>query len=437
MNQVKWILGGKDGASATVQTFLTRAVVLAINIATGMITARFLGPDGRGEQAAMVMWPSLIANLMTFGLPSALVFNLKKYPQEKDSIFSAAIFTGIIISLISTIIGIVFIPYWMRQYTTDIIKASQAFMILTPVLFLSILFASTLEALGNFSDSNKFRYAPLLMTVSSLILLAWTGTISPLYASMAYSLPAIPITFFMVRSILKELNFTKKRLKVASSRLFKYGIRSYGIDLLGTLSAQIGTILVVGLLSATSLGFYSVCFNITRTLGTLQSSLVTVIFPKAAGRPTQEVVDMVGQAARISIAGLGTLSIILILLANTILSLLYGPEFLTATLLFRILLIESLLSCTTWLLTQAFMAAGRPGLATILQGIGLGVSVPCTIILVPAFGIEGAGLALLVSTATRFILALVCFPLVLKTKIPGLILGKKDIKFIQLQLKIV
>ena len=71
-NGVRWVLQGRGATAATLQTALARVLILAINMGTGIITARFLGPQGRGEQAAIILWPQLLAYLMTLGLPAAL-----------------------------------------------------------------------------------------------------------------------------------------------------------------------------------------------------------------------------------------------------------------------------------------------------------------------------------------------------------------------------
>jgi O-antigen/teichoic acid export membrane protein len=76
------------------------------------------------------------------------------------------------------------------------------------------------------------------------------------------------------------------------------------------------------------------------------------------------------------------------------------------------------------------MALGKPGTVTILQGIGLGLSVPLLLVFIPAYGLLGAGFALLCSSTVRAILGLVCYPLILKVRPPGLVMTREDWYFI-------
>src|SRR5713101_4590346 len=52
----------------------TNGLSAVLGITTGMLAARLLGPQGRGELAAIQTWPSFIATLAMLGLPEALVY---------------------------------------------------------------------------------------------------------------------------------------------------------------------------------------------------------------------------------------------------------------------------------------------------------------------------------------------------------------------------
>ena len=41
-------------------SFLTTAYIQALNIVTGLLAARLLLPEGRGELAALMLWPGLV-----------------------------------------------------------------------------------------------------------------------------------------------------------------------------------------------------------------------------------------------------------------------------------------------------------------------------------------------------------------------------------------
>jgi enterobacterial common antigen flippase len=92
--------------------------------------------------------------------------------------------------------------------------------------------------------------------------------------------------------------------------------------------------------------------------------------------------------------------------------------------------VEVVLGCTVSVLAQAFMALGHLSIVTLLQGVGLGLSVPLMLVLIPLYGLTGAGLALLGSTGARLLFILMCFPLVLKVSPPSLLITRQDIEWL-------
>ncbi len=150
------------------------------------------------------------------------------------------------------------------------------------------------------------------------------------------------------------------------------------------------------------------------------AAAVSVLFPKASGRNVDEAVSLAGRAARGSIAVTIPAAIGLGLFSSWALGLFYGNEFLDAIPVFRILLFALMLDSLTWVLSQAPMAVNRPGIVTVLEGIRVGLSLLLALVLVPLYGLEGAGLAVLISSAVQFSLVLVSFPLIMKVRTPRL-----------------
>jgi O-antigen/teichoic acid export membrane protein len=53
------------------------------------------------------------------------------------------------------------------------------------------------------------------------------------------------------------------------------------------------------------------------------------------------------------------------------------------------------------------------------------------LLLIPAYGLMGAGFALLASTTARLIFILGCYPLMLKVRPPNLLLMREDLRFLR------
>ncbi|WP_204152435.1 oligosaccharide flippase family protein [Leptolyngbya sp. CCY15150] len=430
-NRVRSLLSGKSGITAAIQTFVVKVLVIAINMGTGIITARVLGSEGRGELAAVILWPQFLAYALTLGVPQSLLYNLKRYPEEKSELFSTALVLSFILGLVASGVGIICMPLWLSQYSPDIVRAAQWFMLASPLSLMSMVFAASFEARDEFTFSNQIRYFIPLSTLVFLLLLLAFDVDNPITFGMAYVLPSVPVGIWMFTRLWSRYQFSMQNMYAASKRLLDYGIKAYGIDLIGSLSGKIGQALVVGMLTATSMGLYTVAISLSRVLNTFEEAINIVLLPKASARPLPEIILLTGRAVRAS-TFLTLLCVIpLLLLGPFFLTLLYGEDFAPATAVFRILLVEVLISGTTWMLAKSFMAAGRPGVVTVLQGIGLSITVPMMLLLIPRYGLIGAGLALLISTSVRFVLVLVSYPLVLKIAPPNLLITLDDVQYIR------
>jgi O-antigen/teichoic acid export membrane protein len=165
-------------------------------------------------------------------------------------------------------------------------------------------------------------------------------------------------------------------------------------------------------------------------LNLFQNSVVMVLFPKAAGQSMQDVIEMTGDCVRASGLVTAACGIPVCLAGPILLRILYGKEYVGAVGAMRILVLEVVLSGATYVLAQAFMALDRPGVVTILQAIGLSLSIPMMLLLIPRYGIYGAAISLLTSTVARLLFVYSGFVMFLKTKPPRLLPDSSDFKLL-------
>jgi O-antigen/teichoic acid export membrane protein len=187
--------------------------------------------------------------------------------------------------------------------------------------------------------------------------------------------------------------------------------------------------LAVGMLGAEAMGSYVVALSLSRMLSmTIQASVVMVLFPKAVGRSKEDIVAITGRAARVSTLCTVTMASVIYVFGPSVLHLLYGRAYVSAAPMLRILLIEVVFASLTGVLAQAAMALGRPGIVTLLQSIGLALTVPFMMFLIPRFGMLGAAYALLMSTCCRFLFVQFSFRLFLGVSRPRLWFSRSDVR---------
>lgn len=401
-------------------------MILGLNVFTGIITARRLGPEGRGELAAILL-PGVIANAMTLGLPSAVTYTFRRYPDERRALFAAALAISLLLGVLAALIGLVVVPRWLHQYPVRDIRVAQLFILVAPVTIATLVVASVLAVEGNFAAANQTRYLAPALTLMGLLACWATRSLTPITAAFAYVMPSIPILLLRVAPLWRQFRPRGGGLRHPARLLLDYGARSYGIDLVGTFSVQVDQALVVAFLSPAAMGIYAVALSASRVLNALQGSIVTVLLPSTAARPAAEVVALTARAARVCTALAAPAAAAIAIAGPLAIRIMYGAKFAGAVPVFRILLVEVVLSGATWILVQAYMAVGRPGVVTTLQAFGLALSIPLMILLIPRLGLVGAAIALLVSTSVRLVLTLAGYRQLLRVHIPPLLVSADDV----------
>ena len=96
-----------NGAAAKVSTnvnrwmgtFATNALIAVIGLITGIVLARILAPEGRGELAIIMFWPPLIAELLFFGLPASATFHAARMDVgRRDRLATTLIALALLVS---------------------------------------------------------------------------------------------------------------------------------------------------------------------------------------------------------------------------------------------------------------------------------------------------------------------------------------------------
>ena len=426
---------GHRSSWAVLQTVVGGAIILLLNASTGILTARALLPAGRGELAAMILWPLFLAYLTSLGIPRSLIYFLRNRKEESLRLIPTGLIASLLLGCIAGVGGTFFLPFWLHNYSHEVIRASQFFLLTTPVFALIEAGRAVLEASGSFLASNIVRVSQPAATLAMLLYLLAVHRLNPVTAAFVYVFAAVP-TLFIVLSQVRHLVSGSWRMEVASCRLLlSYGIRSYGIDILGALAAQLDQVLVIRMLVPAAMGIYGVTLSLSRMLSLFQASVATVLFPRASGRTADDILSMTEFSTRVSTLITGACAVVAALLGPFMLKLLYGREYSGASFTLDILLVEVTVSGAVYVLAQAYMALGRPGIVTIMQGIGLSLIVPMMLLLIPRWGINGAAAALLASTIARFLFVYFGFGFILKSPRPDLFPRLSDIQIVLLRLR--
>ena len=420
------LLSAKSGMIAIIQTAFANLAVQGVNLLCGIITARSLGPDGRGLLAGIIMWPQFLAYGMTMGIPIASVYWLKRRSDLSSELAGAGLFLSVVFGLLGALVGAAVIPYSLHAFPPAAIHLAQLWALVTPLELIAVTLIAQTQAADSFSRYNIFRFLSPFSVLIILVIEKASGRLTYSTAAFAYLLGGIPAMVWVGIWAWRHFRPTLTSMVTSSRLLLSYGIRAWGADLLGTVASQVDRVLVVGLLSPEMMGFYVIAQSAAGVLAFIPTAVAPITMPRSTNLSSGEIIALTGRAARATLCVMLLASLPLLFFGGFLLRLVYGPGFAGAAAVLPFLVIEAILSGLTSVLAQAFLATGFPGTVSLLQGCGVLTSIPLLIWLIPRFGLQGAGIALTLSTLCRLGFVLLNFPYKLKSLPPGLIMRRAE-----------
>lgn len=411
----------------TLGTMAFSVAILVINMATGMITARLLGPDGRGIQAALILWPQFLAFASTFGIHAALLYHMKKNPEREADLYYASLWLTLCAGAVCVTAGLFLIPVWL---TADAVPAARWLMAAAPFMLLFFMHNALFRGREDFHLFNRMRYlVPLLALVALLILAMW-DRLTPITSAIAYLAPYVPVTMLAMFRAIRIYRPVFSGMRWACRKILAYGFGSYGIDLLGNLILYIDQIILINLLAPGPLGLYIVAVSLSRVLAIFSSSITMVLYPKASSLPPRDAALLTLRIFKLSVIAALAFATVFMVAAPFLIHFLYGERFAESTDVFRLLVLEVVLGGAAIVLAQAFMAVGKPFVVTVSQAIGVLLVIPLMYFLVPEYGVIGAGWALLLPSIIRLLYVAVVFEWQFRFSLRALVPGPDDLSWI-------
>jgi len=414
-------------------TFISRGLQLIIGLLVSVIIARTLGPERNGIYSLAILLPALLVNLMSFGLNSALVFNIGQKKYSTKEILGANIIYSALISIFAITIGLIFIPFFSDALFPGIAK-EYLFLVLS--LIPLIAFFSIIEnILLGLQKIKKYNFIELIRTFTFLffiiILLLWFhfGIKAAIFAEALSFFVGCVVLFLYVKGEIGDPLF------LVDKNLFKdtlsYGHKVYLGNIATFLHSKIVVWMINVFLNPLAVGFYSVAAILSDKIQFISQSAGTVLFPKVSSETEKiKVKEFTPLVCRNILFITLLIVLILFLFSRWIIVLFYSKRYLESILPFQILLIGTIARSGYIVITYDLAGRGKPMVNTYVAIGALVSNVLLNIILIPKFGIIGAAWSVVISYVIAFLLELFMYSRISGNKIKDMLFLKKlDFQF--------
>ncbi len=395
---------------AGIVTYLFSGLTLVANLVTGVVSARALGPSGRGVTVALATVSQLAGFLFAAGVAQSLSYFIARRPQDGPRLLTTWILMLLPLAALAIAISELLLPTIFATDGEQAIAIGRWFMF-TIVLVIGLeLNYGLLLGDHDFFVYNALRLLqPVLLAVTFLVL--WSlDTLTVESALIAATVATgLVLAAGMARAV-SRIGVGRPALHLGRASLW-YGIRGQGATVAANVTSRLDVAMLPAFVASASVGLYSVATNISLIVYQLSNTFAGVVLPSAARDPQRGFIKVVGSLwASLLLAGL--LALVLALFARPLLGFVYGDDFRDAAEPLLLILPGAVLFAGSSILGAGIYAAGRPFTATFAQLLGMVVTVVGLFAFLRTGGITAAALVSTAAYATVFVASLVAYKLV-------------------------
>ncbi|MEX5379741.1 flippase [Acinetobacter towneri] len=421
-------------------TFFRQIFAGLCQIITLIIIARTLNAVGMGQYTLAILIPSLLSQVLSFGLQSANIFSIGRNKVKEAEVLYVNLLSLLIISIIGTIGCYIFISFYANwafpQVPLDLLYLATFSLI--PLTFTTVL-PSILQATQKFNIFNIIciLQPALLLLVTGGVIIFYSDILSILYA---YTFTNFITFFIIVIVLLKNIKIKTYSLIEFYKEFMGYSVKSHLSNIVTLLNYR-SSLFILGFFTSPALvGIYTVALQLVEKLWLPSQAVSTIFLPRITHNLNQgnskDLAKSTIDIARITLFFTLLLGFIFSLFLPILINLFFGVEY-TQSIVVALLLLPGILAWTpSRILANDLAARGLANINLKNACCVLFINIILSLLFIPLWGFKGAAIATSIAYFSDFLLRAYAFNKVTGVKvIRNLIPQSTDLQVVKNSIK--
>jgi enterobacterial common antigen flippase len=383
-------LGGSVYRLDAITTSAASAGSFALTLASAVVLARVLGPEGRGDIAAVLSTSIFLSWLIPVGLPLAAAYHVDEDSEGRLVMTTTAF--GLVEGVVVAAVLWFLFPVLLHEHSATSLWWARFMLLFLP---LTVGAQSVLEIERRRRPGlawNGWRSCSLIVPAIGILALAPMGWLT-LNTALGVTFLGNALPLILVINRLWRARGDRPSMGTLRT-IMPYAWRSAATTASSALTARLDQVVLAAGVPADRLGLYAVAVTAASLSTPLTSGLNLALFghlrneadaDRAAARFRRTVV--------VTVVLSGLVAAMTAVFAPLIIELAFGSKFRAATAPLRLLLPGQVAIEVSKVLITKLNAEGRPGEASRASVVGALLTVAGLALLVPPFGIAGAAAA--------------------------------------------
>ena len=206
------------------------------NLVTGVLAARLLGPVGRGELAAILLWPQLLASLGVALVVDAIVQAAATRSAPMARIFATGQALGLAVSLPLMALAGTLVWLLNSRFRAEVVETSYLYILIVPMIMLATFANGMFQGSLRFVTWNAMRILAAFLYLGCVLAVWAFGAVSVESLALA-SLVGAVLTYCLLATLIGREGWFGWR----PDRALMRGFVTYGLPIAGG-----STLLVMG-----------------------------------------------------------------------------------------------------------------------------------------------------------------------------------------------
>lgn len=379
----------------TAKTFAANVAIVGLGLITSVVLSRLLGPSGRGELGAAMLWPVLLVAVSSVGfIPASLYFSGQN-GGNPDVVLANATIVGVVQGAVAMAVGYIALPFLLPRQPAAVIAASRMYLCVIPVSLITQYGISVIQGRLQMSLFNLLRLIIPCGYLAGVVVLGAIGhltLLNVLLLNLCLNIVAFLAVVLALRFIGVSISLRGDR--DLGKQMLSYGLKVHAGDLSQLGNLRLDQTLIAGWLPPAQLGLYLAGVSAASSIQILSTAVRQVVMPTIISAPSPAVrVERLQKAfSAYCIVSLPVTLVVALILPWGI-PLVFGAAFAAAVVPAQLLLAGMFCLSAKDVLAGGAQALGNPWLSSRAEIMALLIIIALLVLLLPRLGITGAAVA--------------------------------------------
>jgi len=396
------------------ETILAGVAGQAVLVVSGILVARALGPEKRGYLALLVIFPVILSQIGSLGLPQAATYFIAMNRDDALVIYNRLKVPILGQVLVLLIIHLVIVSLYVRHEPKEVIMAGYLSIAVIPGMLFQQYGLAVLQGCQMYRSFNVMRLMPAIL-YAILILSIFLARVASLPSIAfvwvcSYVMTGLFTAYLVTNRVLRLGDYKDNSRSPSLTLMFKFGLKG----LLGTVSPMQNfriDQLVAGLfLSPVALGFYVVGQAFSNLVRFIAQSASMVEYPAVAAYESNETAKPLIRRFFVGVSVLnGVIVLALIAVMPVLVTFFFGKAFSGSVPIARLLLLGAYFESLRRILVEGMRGMGKPEISTWAEFSMYPFFAILAPILISNYGLIGLAVTIILCYFLSFLVASVFF----------------------------